>query len=212
MATAKIWDREQTQEDRGYIHTGSIDRFRSGSYAETALETDTLERENYWTFAMFHGPSHSKALIQEHHRPNIRTNLSVGVTNYMTQSADHNKTKSSRSLENFNEVIESIADHPLCDRNVMTILAYMIVQNELSDYLSEDFELDFPEIYEDVTYFVERSKGHVNSDDWTGKVKLNLPKYEVIRYLGKKKSEFYKVSAQLASICKELFGHSEGIL
>lgn len=212
MATAKIWDRESTQEDKGYIHSGSIERFRAGSYAETALNADTMESENYWTFAMFHGPSHSRALMLDAFRPNIRTNLAVSVTNYMTQSNDHNRTKNSRSIENFNEVLGRIADHPDCDRNVMTILAYMIVQNELNDYLSDDFELDFPEIYEDVLHFESVSKGSENGEDWTGKVKLRVPKYEVIRYLGRKKSEFYKVSATLTSICKELFGNSEGIL
>ncbi|QPB08549.1 hypothetical protein [Vibrio phage Va2] len=212
MATPKNWNREGTKEDNGFIHSGSIDRFRASTYAQTALESDTLETESYWQFSMFHGPSHAKALNQEHHRPNIRTNLSVGVTNYMTQSRDLNKRKAAQQSTMFMEVISRICDHDLCTKNVMTILGYMIVQNEVTDYLPSEFELEFPEVMEAVEHFEEHAKGSENTDNWTGKVKLRVPKYIVQRYLKMKKSEFYKLSATLKSICEELFGSAEGIL
>lgn len=211
MATPKVWTREETQEDRGFIHSGSMDRFRA-TYGKTALDTDTLENESYWQFSMFHGPSHATALNQEYHRPNVRTNLSIGVTNYITQSRDANKRKAAQQADTFLEVIERICDHDDCTKNVMTILGYMIVQNEVTDYLPANFDMEFPEIMEAVEHFEEHAKGSENSDDWTGKVKLRVPKYVVQKYLRMKKSEFYKLSATLKSICEELFGTSEGVL
>lgn len=212
MSTPRIWSREATKEDAGFLHPGSLERFRGDSYAKTALNADTIETENYWALSMFHGPSFSESLLKEIYRPNIRTSLAVGTTNYMTQSRDHNRKKIGTSIETFNEVICSISDHHLFDKSVAVMLGYMIVQNELTEYLDPDFEYEHPEIFEAVSHFESVSKGAQNGDFWTGKVKLHVPRYKVIRYLGKKKSEFYKLEATLKEICRDLFGSAEGIL
>ncbi|AUR83113.1 hypothetical protein NVP1031O_131 [Vibrio phage 1.031.O._10N.261.46.F8] len=209
MATPKNWLRNRTRADDGLMHKGSMDAFRP-EYYESALNADTLEDEAHWATAVFHGPEYCEANNKESFRPNIRSQVSIGTTNFMTQAQDISEFQNSESFSAFTDILIRIIAVDECDREVIATLAYTMVNAGLNQYLC-DFDLASvvdDQLAADIQYFESISAGSENADNWTGRAKLRNPKSCVWGYLECTKHRFYKAERTLASICVDLFGDS----
>lgn len=207
MATPKIWSRERTRADDGLMHAGSLDSFRS-QYYKSALEADTLEDEAHWATAVFHGPEYCEANNKESFRPNIRSQVSLGTTNFMTQATDVAEFQSSEAFEAFADMLVRIIASDACDREAIATLAYTVVNAGINQYMAgyDVASAIDDQFAADIAHFEEICAGSDNSDNWTGRAKLRNPKSSVWTYLGCTKHRFYKSERTLSAICVETFG------
>lgn len=226
MSTPRVWDREKTKEDDGFLHDGILDRYRAGSYAETALGADNLESEYYWALAMFHGAEGCGRYIRdimrttvcripkffdpylspeekEAHRGDQKV-INYGETNYLTQSADWNRRSKIDNAMALHCLIREIMEHERYDDNVAAALGYFLMVSDAYVHFDQEFWVSCGKMGEIVSKLQDVTVGNDNSDKWTCDVKVRIYRNAVWETLGTTKSYFTKASRILGEIINDL--------
>lgn len=206
MSTPKNWIKSKpTAADLGFMHEDSINHIMLDAY-DLAESAYTLEDQTKYVNAIFNGADYSETLNLELFRPITRSEYSLGLTNFLTQSADTNLQATPELVEAFYDFLYQIIAHDWYNETMSAILAYYIVDSGLHVIIPDTFDSDVDQdLYDDIKYFQSQLVGTDNSDSWTGGITKRLPKWLIYEYLGCSQNKVRNWEGYLADVCKELF-------
>lgn len=226
MSTPRVWEREKTKEDDGFLHDGAADRYRAGSYADTALNADNLQDEFYWALAMFHGtegcrryikdvmrstvcrlPKFFDPLISPEERELYRGDQKVILyheTNYFSEAESHNRKSKIDNAMALHSMVREIQEHERYDDNVAAALGYFMILSDAYASFDQEFWDGCGKLGEVVNKLQDVVVGNQNSDSWTCDTKVRIYKNAVWETMGTTKSYFTKACRILGEIINEL--------
>lgn len=205
MAGERSWDRSLTLADQGYMHEESMDHMIADIYNRVD-ETNVIEDQTKYMFAIFNNPSYAESLNREFFRPIVRSEVSLGTTNFMTQAKDINSALSERSWAVLSDFLIRIIAHDNCYDAVIAVLAWHLVSSGVSNILPETLAVDIDEdLAKYVAYFESVASGSENTDQWTGRVTRLVLKWHISDMLGCSNSKVDNAEWYLKDICAEVF-------
>ncbi len=205
MADAKTWHRTPTSADNGFMHDESMDSLVPDIYNRIA-EAGTIEDQTRYLHCLFHGPDYADKLNMEFFRPIVRSERSLGTTNYLTESESHNKAVTGKSWEIMSDFLARIIAHRNCYDEVIAVLAWNLVSTGVSNTLPDTLAVDVDEdLAKYILHFEERAAGSENTDKWTTHVQKYINKWEIAELMQCSNRKVSDAEWYLRQICSELF-------
>lgn len=205
MADAKSWTRNPTSSDSGFMHDESMDHMIPDIY-NRVRETNVLEDQTKYMFSIFNNISYAESLNRDFFRPIVRSEVSLGTTNFMTQSESLNRRITGKSWSIMSDFLIRIIAHDNCSDTVIACLAWHLVSSGVSPTLPESLSVDVDQdLAEYISYFENVSKGSENSDKWTTNSYKLIEKWHIADMLGCSNSKVQNAEWYLRQICSSLF-------
>lgn len=180
MTNRRSWESAGTHADSGYMHEESMENLMVDAY-DLILGASTIEDQTKYINAIFNNISYAEALNKDLFRGYVRSEYSLGASNYLTRSCDG---KSGERWEVFADSLRRIIAHDEFTDTMSAILAWYLVSSGSHTMIPDTVGIEVCEDFAaHLQYFASQYLGNANSDDWNY-ASARLPKWHIYEYLG----------------------------